>query len=338
MISYSYFCGHECVKITCGGYTAILCPSFGGNCLKLTYGEASFLRTPPDAETLEKNPHLYGLPLLLPPNRIAGGEWQCNGRTYRLPVNEQARQNHLHGYIAQAPFELAGIEKNSITMRYHTGLHPVYACQGLLCQISITYSLSESGLEQKIILKNEGDGPFPLGLGLHASVCLPFLCHDNADDIRLRIPALEEWTLERSRVLPNGQTEDTALARALRRGAVIPGAQPLSALVTFEKEEFFLTNIRTCSTLYCALSGYPFAMLWNADANQSFLCVEPQSWIINAPNVSLPAQRTGYVPLAPQESRTYGLKLSFTQSETQSYRLSHFISASRVRYSIGEQP
>ena len=63
-------------------------------------------RTPANMAALKKEPAVYGMPVLLPPNRIAGGRFQAAGREYRLPVNEPEKGNHLHGLLLNRPWQL----------------------------------------------------------------------------------------------------------------------------------------------------------------------------------------------------------------------------------------
>ena len=45
-------------------------------------------------------------------------------------------------------------------------------------------------------------------------------------------------------------------------------------------------------------------MIWNCRQEGSFICIEPQNWRINAPNLDLPREESGLDVLADQETRT----------------------------------
>ena len=49
-------------------------------------------------------------------------------------------------------------------------------------------------------------------------------------------------------------------------------------------------------------------MLWNGGGGQGFICPEPQSWLVDAPNLSLPPQTSGFTALAPGQSATTRLR------------------------------
>ena len=103
--------GGEVVCLTAGGYEALLAPQAGCNCFDLTHLEtgAHLLRTPESVQALVENPNVYGTPLLFPPNRIKDGTYTFNGRTYRLPINEN-HGHHMHGFISCTRFDVEALE------------------------------------------------------------------------------------------------------------------------------------------------------------------------------------------------------------------------------------
>ncbi len=47
-----------------------------------------------------------------------------------------------------------------------------------------------------------------------------------------------------------------------------------------------------------------FWIMWNYNGDKGFFCPEPMSWLIDAPNLDADPAVTGYVELAPGESKT----------------------------------
>jgi galactose mutarotase-like enzyme len=45
-------------------------------------------------------------------------------------------------------------------------------------------------------------------------------------------------------------------------------------------------------------------VIWNENGKNGFFCVEPQTWTINAPNLSLPPEQTGFLAIAAGGSWT----------------------------------
>ncbi len=306
-----------CVELRWQEHLAWVCPSLGANCVRLRHRGAELLRTPAKLDELAESPCLYGTPLLVPPNRIADGRFEWNGRDYRLEINEPSRNNHIHGFVMNAPFRTAGRrttrQSDAVTLRYDASADRRYADQGLSFSLEVTYALSGAGLEQTIRIVN-GENPLPLGLGQHTALRAPFRSGERPEDVRLRVPAAAEWTLERERVLPTGERGDTPLCHALREGRVAPCAQPVSALITLNGTWLELFGAASGSTVRYRMDGYPFVMLWNQNGSRGFICCEPQTWVTNAPNLlALPPRETGFIPLLPHERRTLRTSLGMAE-------------------------
>ena len=81
--------GTQAVEFTKRDYTALLVPSVGANLVRLAHTRlgVEVLRTPSEREHDEflRRPHVYGVPILFPPNRIADGRFRFDGREYRFP-------------------------------------------------------------------------------------------------------------------------------------------------------------------------------------------------------------------------------------------------------------
>ncbi len=104
--------------LTCGDLTAVINLSRGANCIALTHSTygADILRQP-NYESLD-NPYLYGMPILFPVNRISGGSFSFDGRTYRFPVNETKTGCALHGSLHESAFAVTKQSENHITCLY----------------------------------------------------------------------------------------------------------------------------------------------------------------------------------------------------------------------------
>ena len=76
------------VEFSKGDYAALLVPDMGANLVRLadTRRGIEILRAPAgdEVEEFRRRPHVFGLPILFPPNRIADGQYTFDGRTYRF--------------------------------------------------------------------------------------------------------------------------------------------------------------------------------------------------------------------------------------------------------------
>ena len=80
------------VEFSKGDYAALLVPDMGANLVRLadTRRGIEILRAPAgdEVEEFRRRPHVFGLPILFPPNRIADGQYTFDGRTYRFPITD----------------------------------------------------------------------------------------------------------------------------------------------------------------------------------------------------------------------------------------------------------
>ena len=101
----------QAVEFSKGDYTALLIPGMGANLIRLTNTRlgAEILRAPADdeVETFKGRPHVFGLPILFPPNRIEDGRYTFGGRTYRFPITNAKEHHYHHGILKSQPFAVS---------------------------------------------------------------------------------------------------------------------------------------------------------------------------------------------------------------------------------------
>ena len=82
-------------------------PGIGFNCLRWQIGGPDdwqdLLYVDPNWDE-KPVPTRSGVPILFPfPNRIANGRFECNGKTYQLPLNDSTQKNAIHGFTPRRP-------------------------------------------------------------------------------------------------------------------------------------------------------------------------------------------------------------------------------------------
>lgn len=300
--------GMDAVVLTGGGYRAVILPEFGANCASLIHSKtgATLFREPPDEAALRANPNVYGLPLLFPPNRIRNGAFTFQGRRFTLPINEPARGHHIHGALSASPFRHAG--GGTFVCRAEPGS---YLGLPFAFTAMRSYLLDDGGLTLTITFRNDGPDPMPLGVGVHAAWKIPFLPEDDPADYRLEMPVRRQWLLDPDTIIPTlARAEDAPLLRELRAGRLRPEGQALSCLLEVHPGVTRLAG--GAGTLTCrAGTELPFQMLWNGGGGQGFVCPEPQSWLVDAPNLPLPREESGFFILSPGAQKSYRLQYSF---------------------------
>lgn len=286
-----------------GGYTALIRPDMGGNCLSLRHvaSGAELLRMPPTEEEFAQNPNLYGMPLLFPPNRIRDGQYAFQGRIYRFPINEPSRNHHIHGVLSVTPFRVERKEENYVRLLYRADAESPYLQFPHAFSVALEYCLDARGLSQRLTVTNEGENDMPFGAGFHTALRVPFLPNGRAEDCKLQVTAAKIWKYD-ERILPTGETQS---AQAYKKG-VAAAHHPISELVEMEGSggTALLTDERAGGRMvYEVGRGFRFWMLFNQGGERGFVCPEPQTWMVDAPNRPFPPEVTGFDAIAPGDRR-----------------------------------
>jgi len=175
----------------------------------------------------------------------------------------------------------------------------------------MTFNLSAEGLKQTITFVNLSDRKMPVGMGLHTVMNVPFIEGSNRDNYRLKLSVGKRWELN-SRTLPTEKlldlTDDEAL---LRTEGIAPCGKEIISVMTNEpitvdgkpySGAILTDEANGVSVYYETDSQFKHWTLWNNGGEAPFICPEPQSWTINAPNLKLPAELTGFAAIDPGAS------------------------------------
>ena len=122
--------------------------------------------------------------LLLPwPNRIAGGRYRFQGQDFQLPINEQDRQNAIHGLARWLPWVQEAASAQAVALSLLIFPQPGYE---FALSARAEYQLGNDGLRVSVTASNLGAGALPWGLGAHPYLTLgsPLI-----DDLEIRVPA-----------------------------------------------------------------------------------------------------------------------------------------------------
>lgn len=301
--------GMAAVKLTGGGYEAVIIPAFGANCVSLRHlpTGTDILRSPADEQALAGGVNVYGLPLLFPPNRVRDGRFTFGGREYVFPVNEPARGNHIHGMLSSAPFTRvkAGPEDRAhVSFAYRATDAAPYLAFPHAFTVVRAYALDGRGLAASVTFRNDSAETMPFGTGVHAALALR---SDAA--YTLRVPALRHWPVDPVRMLTRGDTVSDGCVLDPLRAGVDPVNGPLSIQLECEPgAPIVLSDGKTRVT--CVYDEkMPFVMLWNGGGRSGFVCPEPETCAADAANLPN-AAAAGWSSLAPGEERTFTLRFS----------------------------
>ncbi len=290
---------------------AAVAPGMGANCIALSIGDADVLRTPESYAVLEKSPNVYGMPLLFPPNRIRGGVFVYSGRRYGFPINEPLRGNHLHGVLSSTAFDIeyrAGdADSDAVELVYRATDDKPYMSFPHAFTVRRLWKLTQDALYQRLAVRNDSGEAMPIGIGFHTALNVCFDTRDlRAEHYRLKMSAAEEIINDPKTIIPTGERRtDSAILAKLNGGGIAPQGTPISCHMVRGSGGAEL--VHTPSGRYVSFTvsdtlGY--WMLWNGDGQSGFICPEPQSWMIDAPNQSQDTAMSGFRVIAPGECFT----------------------------------
>ena len=294
-------------------YSAQINLSRGANCISLRNKKhnAKILREPDYSQELD-NPYLYGMPILFPPNRILGGEFEFEGRKYRFPVNETDTSCHLHGEVHRTPFKLLEISESRMVCAYMTNENKPYLYFPHAFEIKIVYELKEDGFYQSVKIINLSDENMPIFIGFHTTFNLLFTERSKAEHIKVLVEISEEYERNMENYLPTGikPTFDTTSC-LLEGGEFYPFFARISRHYKSGKsgKMVIYDEANDLSIVYENDEKYMFRVIYNGDADE-YICLEPQSCMVNCPNAPFPREETGFDYIEPGKSKIYTAKIS----------------------------
>lgn len=305
------------VEFSKGDYTALLVPGTGANLVRLanTRLGVEILRTP-DGDGIEefrKRPHVFGLPILFPPNRIADGCYTFDGRVYRFPITNPGENNYHHGILKGQPFAVSKAWETDdevlVECRYYSnaGNDAIFRDFPHEFKCKIVYRLTARGLEQEVMFANRSKEPMPVGVGFHTPLRIPFAGGSAADYV-MRAAVGEEVELN-GRKLPTGRKLPLSeqFAKLREGGLRVTGCGAIESTFTVREIEVdgkpfrgaLVENLRTgVRTFYEADGQTTCWVIWNNGGQVPYCCPEPQSWTTNAPNMADPVAE-GFRSIAP---------------------------------------
>lgn len=315
--------GAPVIEMKAGGYLAIIAPTVGSNIARLRdcRNKMELLRYHKEApiKKLTASPEVYGLPTLYIPNRLNKGTLKVSDAVYQLPVNESRFQNYIHGFLHKRNHTVVELKTDgdkavARTQYIYDEKDLFFEYFPVKFQADYEFILDEDGMHYSFTMTNLSDKQMPYGVCNHAAFRSPFTKKGKGKDIRLRIPAVKRCILN-DRQLPTGEVRelssyDEQYVKGTKHVIKSPINNDMYTVTTGELDgKPFYGAIMTDSIsgkriCYEVDETFKFFIVWNDRGTKDYFCPEPMSWMIDAPNLDLPAEETGYIELAPNESKT----------------------------------
>lgn len=315
--------GAPVVELKAGGYLAIIAPTVGSNVARLRdcKNKIEILRFHKEnpIKKLTASPEVYGLPTLYFGNRLNHGVLRASDATYQWPTNEGRMQNHIHGFLHKRNHTVIettvdGDKAIAKTQYIYDENDLFFEYYPVKFQADYEFILDENGLQYNFTLTNLSDKQMPYSVCNHTAFKAPFTKKGIGKNIRVEIPAVERCVID-WRCLPTGEFK----ALSPYDQQYVNGTKMVDKVVVnndiyrvksteLDGKPFYgaiMTDIdsgkRVC---YEVDESYKFFIAWNNWGRKGYYCVEPMTAMIDAPNLDMPADITGYIELAPQESKT----------------------------------
>ncbi len=303
----------EIIELEHGGYRIQVVPQLGGQVISLEKNGVEALNVPGDPALFVEKSTSYGLPILFPPNRIDGGKFKTATREYQFAINEPARGNSLHGFLHKRPWKLVSAEADTLQVEFEAGPETdFYGYYPHTFRAVQTNQLSKEGLLQEISIENKGDEPMPIGLGFHSAF--------KVDEESLVRISVGKRILMSDRMLPTGEVRELNEEEArLRAKGLTPIAWSMDDHYTAEPIEEngkpfhgAIVERKDGRIFYEVDPFYQHWMIWNSNQAGNLICLEPQNWRVNAPNLvseGMGEKEAGFYQLQPGETLKVYTKL-----------------------------
>ncbi|ASA23998.1 aldose 1-epimerase [Paenibacillus donghaensis] len=291
-----------------------LLPRLGNNVISLKdlRQDRHILRQPDEKDIAfyKQKPYHFGIPLLVPPGRIRKGEFQFDGTSYQFDRNT-AGDNHIHGLHRTQSWCVSDIEEDedgcAVTTEFRTEDDPHWMEQfPAPLKFEMTFRLQDGRLKQLLKVTNLGDKRIPFGMGYHTW----FMLDGEPSRWNLQLPVASIYELNEE-LLPSGRLLPLDKLQALNEGMSLEGTDLDTALraVHGQAVEALLLRDDGYGLRYSADDSYfRHWVLYTKGPAEQFLCIEPYTWLPDAPNVSDDVSLTGLLTIEPGQT----LELSTT--------------------------
>ena len=306
-----------CYRLQCNKYSALFCPGFGANILELIdkFNNISVLRfnSYTSMENIKSNILLYGIPILFLPNRFHNGILKTSQTTFHFPINEPRYNNYIHGFLHQREFTVTETlcvkDYCSITAEYNYDKNdPFYTYFPLDFTAEITYNLSDKGLEQIFKITNYSNLNLPVLVACHTAINLPFDNKSDIDDLRIKMDVDKRLVIDENLCCTGNFKKLSCYDSEYQSGSVNPLTQVIDneMFILSKDAKYNGVDIYNSNTYhgirYIADEKYKYWLLWNNNSNNELCCVEPMTSMIDASQIALSNDITGYTEIRYNET------------------------------------
>ncbi len=171
-------------------------------------------------------PSCSGVVLAPWPNRVRDGAWDDDGTAQQLAISEPKLNNASHGLLRFTAYE---IEQTDAVATLRATIHPQTGFPYEI-ETTVTYALTDAGIEVTHALTNRSDAAAPAALGTH-----PFVTIGDVDphDLLLTVAARTRFDTD-ERMLPTGTSP---APESLRDGVRLGGVALDTGFTDLDRDE-----------------------------------------------------------------------------------------------------
>ena len=280
-----------------GDWKCCVAPEYGGNLFRLRWKDGDILRFPDHFEQLKETPEIYGFPVLFPPGRIDEGFFQFRGKRYFLPLNEPARNVHLHGLALRRQWTLAERKDKSFTLEMSYGKDaPEFNGYPFPFLLKLQYVFSDTVLEQILTVKNCGTEEMPYGAGFHTAFLNPS---------KIFIPSRGFWETPKPRLLGTGRKFSWGEGFRADKPFSIADLPHSYNIEAPEGAHSVRLAFDFCTLEYTTDEKFRTWCIWAPDPGCEFITIEPFSCFSGAFNAPIPYNESGVLVLKGGEQSSF---------------------------------
>ncbi|MBT2291908.1 aldose 1-epimerase [Paenibacillus albidus] len=285
-----------------------LLPRLGNNVISLydLKEKRQILRQPDESDQAfyMQKPYHFGIPLLIPPGRIRKGQFNYDGVNYQFDPNTTG-DNHIHGLHRTQSWCVSDIEEDeegcAVTTEFNTADDPRWMEQfPVPLKLEMTFRLQDARLRQILKVTHLGEHRIPFGIGYHTW----FMLDGEPQRWNLTLPVESMYELSEE-LLPSGKLLPLGPLAPLNRGMHLQGTNLDTALRIGPQQPAEALMLRD--------DGYGFRytadkehfrhwVVYTKGPAEQFLCLEPYTWLPNAPNIPADSNFTGLIALDPGQT------------------------------------
>ena len=314
----------DVIMMKAGRYTAMIAPFLGSNIMSMTdvENDIHFFREDDSLsiEELQASPEVYGFPTLLYPNRLRDGIMKCSDYTYEFPIKDKEGHNALHGFLhlrEHTIVEASVVDDTAIakTEYVYDENDPFFETFPVSLKAEFTFRLSDAGMDYAVTITNTSkDRMLPFGICNHTTMNAPFTTGGDPLKTRLFVTIGDKWPLNQRNLPTCDFISLDNHDRQYLTGSMIPVKHIINNDVynceTYEVDErpfrgAIISSVENGKEIrYEVDDNFRFWVIWNDWGEKGYFCPEPSTWMIDAPNLPLPGEESGYQELAPGKSKT----------------------------------